>query len=138
MSLIHIFYPTYYFDKNIEPLFPGFWGVVAIMGIILMVTIVLNLRSSGSFKKLPKEKKFWWTHWLNIGYTVSLVELVWLFFRFEAIPYLNWRLWPALMILGVLGWLGYLGYYRYKLLPQHLVEKEQQQSRAYYFRRRKK
>ncbi len=138
MAIKNIFHYTYYFDQYVKPEFPGFWVVVVIMALILVLTIILHLRFGRLFKKLPREKKFWWSHWLNIGYTVSVVELVWLFFRYQSIAYFNWRLWPALIILGVTGWIGYLVYYRYRLLPQERAEQETQKSRAYYFRRRKR
>lgn len=137
MSIKHIFHYTYYFDRYIEPQFPGFWVVVGIMAALLVLTIIGNLRFNRLFKKLAKEQKFWWSQGLNISYTISAVELVWLFFRYESIPYFNWRLWPALLWLGVGVWLGYLGYYQYRIVPKQRADREVKKNLAYYFRRRR-
>ena len=138
MAIKNIFYFTYYFDPSVNPEFPGFWVVAAFLVLALVLTIILQIRHNRLFKKLNKENKFWWSHWLSMGYTLSITGLVWLFFRYEGIAYFNWRFWPALLSIGMVVWLGYLIYYRYRLFPKQRLEQEAQKSQAYYFRRRGK
>ncbi|MFA5967012.1 MAG: hypothetical protein WC805_00645 [Patescibacteria group bacterium] len=137
MAIKNIFHYTYYFDASINSEFPGFWAMVIILALILVLSIILQTRHNKLFKKLNKEKKFWWAHWLNMGYTLSITGLIWLFFRYQGIAYFNWRFWPALLILGILIWLAYLAYQR-RLLPKQRLEQEAEKSQAYYFRRRRK
>ena len=138
MNLLNIFHFSYYTDNYLSPEWQWFWPLVIIWGLGLIITIVFNWRFIKLSKKWSGDHKFWWTHILNMGYTLSVVSLVHLFFRYENIPYLNWRLWPALMVLGLLGWGGYLVYYRYRLLPKKVADRENRKSLAYYFRRRRK
>lgn len=138
MNLLHIFRFSYYTDSYVDPDFKLLWPLVIIWVLGLAATIILHWRLVKLGKKWSGDRKFWWTHGLNIGYTLSIVGLVHLFFRYQNIPYLNWRLWPSLMVLGLLGWIGYLVYYRYKLLPKKVAERETKKSLAYYFRRRRR
>ncbi|MFH0912352.1 MAG: hypothetical protein V1807_01700 [Patescibacteria group bacterium] len=138
MNFLNIFKLSYYFDSYAGPELALLWPLVILMVIVLAGTIVLNIRLVKFSKQWIGERKFWWAHWLNIGYTFSITGLAGLFFRYESIPYFNWRFWPALMIVGIVGWIGYLIYYRYKLLPQKRADQVNRQQRAYYFRRRRK
>lgn len=138
MHFINLFKISYYFNAFPDATFKLFWPLVILMGLLLVITIILHLRMRKITKQLSGDQKFWWTHWLNMGYTISCVSLLHLFFRFETIPYVNWRIWPALLVVGVAGWIGYLIYYRYKLLPKKKADREVRKNLAYYFRRRRK
>ena len=138
MSIANIFKISYYFNTFPDATFKLLLPLVILLGVILVITIILHWRFNKMAKKLSGDKKFFWAHFLNMGYTFSLVNLAHLWFRYETIPYMNWRIWPALTLLGIIGWLGYLAYYRYKLLPKKHVERESRKSLAYYFRRRRK
>ncbi|MFH1088538.1 MAG: hypothetical protein V1719_01710 [Patescibacteria group bacterium] len=138
MNILNIFKPSYYFDSYINPDFRLFWLLVVFLAVILLLTIFFNLRTKSLQRDWSGIKKFWWTHWSNMVYTVSIFGLVHLFLRYQNIPYLNWRFWPFLMVLGILSWLGYLIYYRQKIQPQKQANKELRRGVAYYFRRRRK
>lgn len=136
MGIGHIFKISYYFDSYVNPDFKLLLPLVIIFGLLLVITIILQRKFNKLNKQFSGDKKFWWTHWLNIGYTTSIVSLVHLFFRYENIPYLNWRLWPALLVLGLIGWIAYLMYYRRFILPKKQADREERKGVASYFRRR--
>ena len=138
MHFINLFKLSYHFNNFPDAVFKLFWPMVILCGLVLFITVISNWRLAKFGKKWSGDVKFWWTHWLNMGYTFSIVGLLHLFFRYETIPYANWRIWPALMVIGIIGWIGYLVYYRYKLLPKKQADREVKQSLAYYFRRRRK
>ncbi|HCR41772.1 TPA: hypothetical protein DIV45_00125 [Patescibacteria group bacterium] len=138
MSILNFFKLSYYFDSYINPDFRFFWLVVALLAAMFLATIVMNIRIKPLWRNWSGEKRFWWTHWSNLAYTISIVSLVHLFLRYQLIPYVNWRFWPLLLVIIVLIWLGYLVYYRRKIQPQKHIERESRKSLAYYFRRRRK
>ena len=138
MRIFNIFKISYYFDSYVAPEFIWLWMMVILLGLVLLITIFFNWRMAKLGKKWSGDTKFWWTHGLNMGYTLSIIGLIHLFFRYQNIPYLNWRLWPALLVLGIVGWVAYLVYYRYKLLPKKHADRAAKKSLAYYFRSRRK
>ena len=137
MQIINFFHPAYYIDSYLTPDFKWLWPLVVWWGLILLAAIVVQLRYRGVYKNWSGGRKFWWTHWSNMSYTVSILALAHLFFRFQNIPYFNWRLWPALLVIGILGWLGYLIYYRYRIQPKKQADRKVRRAVASYFRRRR-
>ena len=138
MNILNLFKLSYYFNAFPNTVFKLFWPLVIVCTLILVATVVGHWYFGRRGKKWTGDTKFWWTHWINIGYVISIVGLLSLFFRYETIPYFNWRIWPALMVVGAAAWIGYLVYYRYRLLPKKQVDRETKKSLAYYFRRRRK
>ncbi|MBU1092360.1 hypothetical protein KJ836_01655 [Patescibacteria group bacterium] len=138
MNILNVLKPSYYFDSFVNPDFKLLWPLVVVLTVVLLLTIIFNIRTKSLQREWSGIKKFWWTHWSNMAYTVSIVGLVHLFLRYQNIPYINWRFWPLLMILGVFSWLGYLLYYRKVIQPQKQADKELRKGVAYYFRRRRK
>jgi len=136
MSILHLFKLSYYIDSFADPDFKLLWPLVILLGLVLITVIIGQRRFNKLNRNLSGDQKFWWTHWLNIGYTISIVGLFHLFIRYENIPYLNWRLWPTLVILGVASWIIYLIYYRRIILPKKQAEREERKGVATYFRRR--
>lgn len=134
----NIFKLSYFTDSYANPDFALLWWLAGFFGLLLLVTIFFHWRLGKLGKQWSGDRKFWWTHGFNMGYTLSIVSLIHLFFRYENMPYFNWRLWPALLVLGLLGWGGYLVYYRYKVQPKKQIDRETKKSLAYYFRKRRK
>jgi len=136
MSLIHLFKISYYFDPYVSFDFPGFWVVVTLLALLLVASIWFGQRIAHR-KNLSGHLREFWLGWINLGYTLSIVGLVYLFLRFQNIVYVNWRLWPALLILWVVGRALYLIYVYKKVLPKRAAEKESRKMMSYYFRRRR-
>ncbi|MFA5270540.1 MAG: hypothetical protein WC400_02975 [Patescibacteria group bacterium] len=136
MSLLHLFQISYYFDPTVAYDFPGFWVVVILLAIVLVGSIWFG-RTILHRKDLSGHLREFWQGWISLGYTTSIVGLIYLFFRFENLMYVNWRLWPALLVLWVIGRSIYLIYIYKKVLPKKAAEKESRKMMSYYFRRRR-
>ncbi|OGB74025.1 hypothetical protein A2V68_01500 [candidate division Kazan bacterium RBG_13_50_9] len=136
MSFLNLFKFGYYFDSMPGYTFPGFWIVLIILIVVFVVSLAGSFRLSRA-RDMSGHKKMLWSSWVNLGYLLSLVGLAWLFFRYQGVVYLNWRLWPALLAIGVVGWTGYLIYLSRWVLPQKLSRQQEKVSQAYYFRHRK-
>ncbi|OGB75434.1 hypothetical protein A2810_01020 [candidate division Kazan bacterium RIFCSPHIGHO2_01_FULL_49_10] len=137
MSLLHLFKISYYFDPVVSYDFPGFWVVVVLLAAALMFSVWFG-RTIAHRKNLSGHVREFWQGWVNLGGTLSIVGLIYLFFRFENLMYVNWRLWPALLILYVIGRSLYLIYVYKKVLPKRAAEKESRKMMSYYFRRRQR
>ena len=137
MNILNIFHYSYYFDNYINPDFRFIWWLVSIFFVGIIVIIFLHIKFNKRFKKLNKFQRFWWAHGINMGYTITVTSLVHLFFRYQNIPYLNWRFWPALVVFGLIGWGIYLVYYSKKIYPQQVKERELRATQAKYFRHRR-
>ena len=97
MSLLNVFKLSYYFDAFSGSVFTGFWWGFGALVTVFLVTFLLGLKW-GRDKTATGRVKEVRGAWLSIGYTLGVVGLLWLFFRYQGIPYLNWRLWPAALI----------------------------------------
>lgn len=137
MSFANIFKISYYFDSSVGYTFTGFWVVVGILFLILVVSIFGSIKL-GKNKKDSQRKKFLLSSWVNIGYLFSILGLFLLFFRYQGIAYLNWRFWIDILLLVIIVWGGYLIYYQKKILPKKNAEKDIKISQQYYFKRRRK
>jgi len=136
MSLLHLFKISYYFDPNLSFDFKGFWVVVILLAVLLVVSIWWAQKIARN-KNLSGHLREFWQGWISLGYTLSIFGLIYLFIRFENLMYVNWRLWPALLILYVIGRSLYLIYVYKKVLPKRAAEKESRKMMSYYFRRRR-
>lgn len=136
MSLLNLFKISYYFDNFPGYTFPGFWVALAVLLMVFIMSLSGSFRLSRD-KKISGHRRSLWSGWANSGYLLSIGGLFWIFFRYQGVAYLNWRIWPALLLLGVIGWVGYLIYLQKKILPQRVAEQEARVSQAYYFRRRR-
>jgi len=137
MSILNLFKFSYYFDPSINYNSGYFWIVLGILIAIFFVSLVVNSKLIKN-KSISGIKRKFLLNWTNLGLIISSIGLVYLFFRYESIPYLNWRLWPTLLILWGLSRAVYLIYFKIKILPGKLLIKEKEKSGSYYFRKRKK
>jgi len=104
ISLTGIFHLSYYFDDNLTLTFLG-WGywIVVLFLLACIVGAFVIPRKTKNFSYLPRQI------WLKIGQVANLtgwLGLIWLFFRYEGIRYLSWRLWPAILIIYILVEVG--------------------------------
>jgi len=137
MSLLNLFKISYYVDSSIGYYFNGFWVVLGVLVALFITSLVFNAKIS-KYKNLSGIKRDYLARWSNLVLTISIVSLAYLFFRFQAIPYFNWRLWPLLITVGSLVWAGYLAYLKLKVIPKKIAHKEREKSKAYYFRKRRR
>ncbi|MBN2585134.1 hypothetical protein JXA59_00595 [Patescibacteria group bacterium] len=136
MSLLHFFKISYYFDPVVSYYFPGLWVTVTLLIVILVASIWFD-RKMARRKNISGHLKEFWQGWVNLGYTLSIVGLIYLFFRFENLMYVNWRLWPTLLVLWTIGRSIHLIYIYKKVLPKRAAERESRKMTSYYFRRRR-
>ncbi len=71
----------------------------------------------------------------SIGFIIGWLGLLWLFFRYEGIPYFTWRLWPALLIIYVLVALYYLVRFIRVDYPERQKQRGSRADKDVYLRR---
>lgn len=95
MSILNLFHLSYYFDNYAYQTFPGFWVVLGLAVVVLVGSVILKNKSKSMvFAKRAIIAKI--TAPLFIS---SWILLVWMFFRYEGVVYLAWRLWPTLILI---------------------------------------
>lgn len=104
LKFTNLFDWTYYFDDNLTLTFLG-WGYWVILGLLVLMVIApfIVVRKT---KKLSFLKRELVLRAMRLFTLTGWVGLVWLFFRFEGIRYLSWRLWPVILIIYVLVQIG--------------------------------
>ncbi len=137
MSILNLFKLHYYFDISLGYTSKYFWVVLSILALIFFISLIANSKLAKN-KSMSGIKRKFFLNWVNLGLIISSVGLVYLFFRYQSIPYLNWRLWPTILILWGLSRAGYLIYFKIKILPAKLLVKQKEKSGSYYFRKRKR
>lgn len=137
MSILNLFKFDYYFNIYLQYDSGYFWIVLSILILIFFVSLIVNSKLTKN-KTMSGIKKKFFLNWVNLGLIVSSIGLAYLFFRYQGIPYLNWRLWPTILILWGLSRAVYLTYYRIKILPDKLRLKQKEKAGSYYFRKRKR
>lgn len=137
MSLLSFLKLSYYFDSFLGYTFPGFWVILGILLGVFILSLIGSAKLSRN-KRLSGQKKALWGGWVNLGYLLSLGGMIWLFFRYQGLYYLNWRFWPVLLLIGVGGWAGYLIYFQRIILPKKLADQQAKVTQAAYFRRRRR
>ncbi|MFH0905225.1 MAG: hypothetical protein V1826_00680 [bacterium] len=105
MSPQNLFRIAYYFDSNTDSIFPGM--VAVLIGLVLI--IIVSLIVSRKLAKWSHFKKEVASRLTRAGSLVGWVGLLWLLCRYEGVPYLAWRAWPALLAIYLAIELVYLG-----------------------------
>lgn len=101
MNLLHLFQISYYFDSFSGTIFPGFWVAFGVLVAIFLVTLGFGIKW-GQDKSATGRIKEARGKWLSLGYAFSIIGLGWLFFRYQGIPYFNWRLWPVALVIAAI------------------------------------
>jgi len=104
MTILNLFRPDYYFDNNLDSIFFGFWVWLGLAILLILASAIMNLKSrqwSYFYKQIVARST-------QIGTIVGWIGLLWLFFRYEGIPYFTWRIWPALLFIYVIVAVWYL------------------------------
>ncbi|MEZ4210558.1 MAG: hypothetical protein R3B38_02495 [Patescibacteria group bacterium] len=116
MSFLNIFKISYYFDSYSLSTFPGFWAILVITVIALGASVWLKVKSD----KWSYVRREITARITGPIFLVSWLNLLWLFFRYEGVVILSWRLWPALMI----GFLIYSGVMLWRWIKIELPKKQ--------------
>jgi hypothetical protein len=95
MSFYHLLKLSYYFDSNAWSTFPGFWIFFGVALAALVASVVLKIQS----KKMAYSKREVIARITGPVFLVSWLFLLWMFLRYEGVPYLSWRFWPVLMFI---------------------------------------
>lgn len=135
-QFLNLFKISYYFNGQTDFTFWGFWYVVGLLALILVASFVAGTKI-GRNKKIGGLYKNLYLQWVNLGYFLSILGLVFAFCRYQGIIYFNWRLWPVLVIVWTLIRIGQLIYFKKKTLPKKLADRDKQISKAKYFRKHK-
>jgi len=134
VSILNLFKISYYFNGTIDYTFQGFQGVVIFLALILVASFIAGIKI-GRNKKIGGLFRNFYLRWVNVGYFLSILGLVFAFCRYQGINYFNWRFWPALIIVWTLVRIGQLIYFKKKTLPKKLADRDKQISKAKYFRK---
>lgn len=137
MSILNLFKFSYYFDTSVNYSPKYFWVILSLLIVIFFASLVVNSKLIKN-KNMSGIKRKFFLNWTNLGLIISSIGLVYLFFRYQGILYLNWRFWPTILILWGLSRAAYLIYFKVKILPGKLLLKQKEKSGSYYFRKRKK
>lgn len=133
MNFLNIFDWTYYFDDNLTMTFLG-WGYWIIVGLLILMIVAAAVASRRT-KKLPALPRQVVLKLVVLANVVGWVGLLWLFFRYEGIRYLSWRLWPALLIIYVLIQVGLIIKFAKFDFPSRRASKVSGQERDKYLKR---
>jgi uncharacterized membrane protein YkvI len=95
MSFLHLFQLSYYFDSYSLSTFPGFWIVVGVMAVLVVASVIVKKRSGG----MTYAKREMISRITGPVFVAAWLSLLWLFFRYEGIIYLSWRLWPLIIFI---------------------------------------
>jgi hypothetical protein len=133
MSILHFFYWTYYFNDNLSMTFVG-WGYWAIVG-LLVVMIIASVVLPAKTKKLPFLQRQIVMRSNHLFSLVGWLGLIWLMFRYEGIPYLSWRVWPAILTVYSLIQIGRMIKFVKIDFPARRASKITGQEKEIYLRR---
>lgn len=114
MSFSNFFQISYYFDSYPVAVFSGFWVVLGLTVFVLAASVWLRMKAEKwSYARREITKRITGPLFLS-----SWLMLLWMFFRFEGIPVMTWRLWPFLLVLFLLISAGRLIYWVRVVLPR--------------------
>jgi len=93
LAFTHLFKLSYYFDSYPTATFPGFWVILGLTAVVMVASLALKARSANwSYTKREIMGRI-----TGPLFVTSWIFLIWLFFRYQGIVYLTWRLWPLVL-----------------------------------------
>ncbi len=115
-SFSNIITPQYWFSP--PPVLAPFtlWLMVAIFGLMLIFAFILNILSLKNKFDQPSRRGLKKISAL-LGW-LGAAGFILLFFRYEIIPFLSWRLWYGLWAIGLAVWLGFILRFWLKEIPK--------------------
>lgn len=128
-----IFNWTYYFDDNLSSMFWGwgYWVVLGVLVAMIVATYVIPAKTK-QLSYLPRELVL---RSVRLATLEGWLMLLWLFFRFEGVRYLSWRLWPTFLIIYALVQIGLMIKFAKVDFPKKRASKVTGQEKEKYLRR---
>lgn len=117
MSILNLFHLSYYFDNYAYQTFPGFWIVLGLAIVALVASVILKDKS----KNMVFAKRAIIGRITGPVFISSWILLLWMFFRYEGVVYLAWRVWPALIFV----YLVVSGVLLYRFIKVELPKKKE-------------
>jgi len=133
MKFTNILHWTYYFDDNLTMTFLG-WGYWVILGLLVLM-IVAAIVVPHKTKKLPFLRRQVVLKSAAAASIFGWLMLVWLFFRYEGIRYLSWRLWAVLLIIYAIVQIGLIVKFAKFDFPKKRAGKISGQEKEKYLKR---
>jgi len=133
MNFLNIFKWTYYFDDNLAMTFLGwgYWVIVGLLGLGIIAAIVVPRVT----KKLPFLPRQIILHSAALAMLVGWLGLLWLFFRYEGLRYLSWRLWPTILLVYALVRIGLMVKFAWVDFPKRRTSKISGREKERYLKR---
>jgi len=134
MGIKNLFFLSYWFD---QPYIARGWVMwVWVLSFLLLVLAGLILKIWRQYKP-DREMKEAIRRFANIGLTMGVLGLFWMFLRQERVPFLAWRFWLWFWLLGLVWWLSAVVRYTIVRLPEIKREKVDRETRDRYLPKRK-
>jgi len=129
MSILNLLKLDYWFSQpyiaygNVK----WFWVMLFLVLVLagLVFRILQNAGQDNACKEIFRRAS-------NLGLTIGLVGIIWLFFRQQRVPFLAWRFWLLFLIVGGIWWIIKLSLYYFKRLPAIKAEKQQRELKNKY------
>jgi len=122
MSLRNLWSVSYWFSQPQTLRGAEMWVWVGIFLILILGGIILRIVREYQSSRGRKEAM---RRFSNLGLTMGLLGLIWLFVRQEIVPFLSWRFWLLFWLVGLIWWLYKVIWYGVKRLPA--IEEEQRE-----------
>ena len=120
MNIKNLFKMDYWFSQPFSAHGLTFWLFVISFLTLILGGIILYILVS---KKKDKTDKIVCKRLGNLGMTMGLLGLIWMFIRQEQVPFLAWRFWLLLWVLLAVWWLARILEYTIRRVPQIKKEK---------------
>lgn len=134
MGIGNLFYWTYWFN---QPYIARGWVMwVWVGGFLGLVIAGIVLRILSQIKKDHLIQTVL-QRFSNIGFTMGIFGLVWMFLRQQRVPFLAWRFWLLPWIAIFIWWMVKLIRYSVKRLPEIKKEKEERELKEKYLPKKK-
>ncbi len=129
MSVFNLLKLDYWFSQPYVA-----YGNVKWFWVILFLALVLAGLIGKMIQNYQNEqaRQALWQRFSNLGLTVGLLGIIWLFFRQERVPFLAWRFWLLILMVAAAVWLTKLIIYAFKRLPEIKAEKQERELKNKY------
>jgi len=131
MSIANIFKLSYFFDNFPGSTFPGSTYILAVLVLIVLASVIVSYKA-GKWSYFKKQIAIRLT---RTGFVIGWFGLAWIWLRFEGVPYLSWRLWPAILFIYLVMELVYLVKFVKFDFPKQRAKKISKGDRDLYLRR---
>ncbi|MDO8499759.1 MAG: hypothetical protein Q7S66_03810 [bacterium] len=129
ISIKNLFFMSYWFD---QPYIARGWVMWVWVGgflAIVLVGLILRIWRQVSPDREIKEAM---RRFSNLGLSMGVIGLIWMWLRQERVPFLAWRFWLLFWLLGFIWWLAACVRYTILRIPQIKKAKAERLAREKY------